>query len=83
VGTDGRYYVLDFSRVFPPESTSSGDRRVFYYKLRPELVRKFNVPLNSDAFTPWCTHNREHDEKEVCTFTLLLFSHSLGSTSYG
>jgi hypothetical protein len=31
-GTDGRYYVLDFARVFPPEARLNGDpsEKVFY-----------------------------------------------------
>lgn len=52
-GYDGKYYVLDFARVFPPQSLqgSRDGKRVLFELLRPELVRSFRVPLSSDAFT--------------------------------
>lgn len=66
LGTDGCYYVLDFSRTFPPaapELDADGNpkepRAVFYKMLRPELVKTNNVPLSSDAFTGWETFDNE------------------------
>jgi len=45
-GKDGLFYVLDFSRTFPPEAPQKPappppfrDRSVFYKMLRPEFVR--------------------------------------------
>ena len=52
VGTDGHFYVLDLSRVFPPETPDPSKKGSFMYRLlRPELVARYPVPLSSDAFT--------------------------------
>lgn len=59
LGTDGKFYCLDFARVFPPEKLPKGDRdpsdrgkKVFLYRLlRPELVKSNPTPLNSDALS--------------------------------
>lgn len=53
-GRDGRLYLLDFGRLFPPESPRQGEtnpRKIFFCLLRPELVKKSDVPLSSDAFS--------------------------------
>lgn len=42
-GTDGRFYLIDFGRVMPPEAPLKGrNRSIFYNLLRPALVQKFN-----------------------------------------
>jgi hypothetical protein len=56
LGRDGRYYVLDFSRTFPPApdgvgAAAPGKGAYLYRVLRAELVQKNDVPLSSDAFT--------------------------------
>jgi len=55
LGEDGRYYVLDFARTFPPEAVLAGGTRVkgqtFFKLLRPELVINYPTPLSSDAFS--------------------------------
>eukprot|EP00727_Mastigamoeba_balamuthi_P010015 m51a1_g5636 hypothetical protein (858) ;mRNA; r:832057-834976 len=49
---DGRLYVLDAARVFPPERpVRSRPGSHLYMLLRPELVRGYRCPLSSDAFT--------------------------------
>jgi hypothetical protein len=57
VGRDGRFYLIDLARIFPPQAPlrGRGDRRhVFYELLRPEFVRNWTKqPLCSDAFTRW------------------------------
>lgn len=71
-GTDGRLYLLDLARTFPPEdprlschlppSTSA----VWFRLIRPELLRILKQqklpPLSSDSFTKWgsldLSHNR-------------------------
>lgn len=66
-GKDDRFYLLDFARLFPPEAPiilSKRKNEHLYRLLRPELVRKFNVPLSSDAYTLFGkrgagVHNRE------------------------
>lgn len=60
LGTDGRYYVLDFGRVCPCEAPldGQGGGAIFYKLLRPELVRKHGTPLCSDAFTGFCRFDK-------------------------
>lgn len=53
-GHDGRLYLLDFSRVFPPEAPAPGaadPKAIFHRLLRPELVKRSDIPLSSDAFS--------------------------------
>jgi hypothetical protein len=54
-GTDGRYYMVDFARLLPPEALKDGEnpQNIFYRLLRPELVRQYKTPLSSDAFSGW------------------------------
>eukprot|EP01132_Coremiostelium_polycephalum_P008397 gene8397-10313_t len=57
-GTDGRYYMIDFARIFPPEypcvaSKKLMGREIFYNMLRPELVLQSDKPLSSDGFSGW------------------------------
>ncbi|KNC53060.1 uncharacterized protein AMSG_09355 [Thecamonas trahens ATCC 50062] len=55
VGTDGRTYVLDTARLFPPDEPVVTLRGSHLYRLlRPELVSAFPHPLSPDAFR---THN--------------------------
>ncbi|KYQ96957.1 leucine-rich repeat-containing protein (LRR) [Tieghemostelium lacteum] len=73
LGTDNRYYVIDFSRTFPPESLTKqpniNKRCIFYNLLRPEFVSKWKKPLCSDSFSGWQRldsdkhiHNKEVEE---------------------
>ena len=49
-GSDGRYYLLDFSRLAPPSPpTTQGSH--LYNLMRMELVRGAPMPLCSDAFS--------------------------------
>jgi hemoglobin-like flavoprotein len=50
---DGRRYVVDFSRVMPPDpvSASTNGEARFVRLLRPELVQQFSEPLNPDTFS--------------------------------
>ena len=59
VGFDGRYYVLDYGRVYPPEApvANANPGKIFYQLLRPELVRQQKIPLCSDAFTGFCRYD--------------------------
>jgi hypothetical protein len=49
IGRDKRYYLLDFSRTFPPEFPAEDQpkRSVLYNLLRPEFSAKFPKPLSS------------------------------------
>jgi len=53
-GTDGRYYIVDFARVMPPEyirprARMWHSRGAFFTLLRPEFVKSFSEPLCPDA----------------------------------
>eukprot|EP00727_Mastigamoeba_balamuthi_P009543 m51a1_g5210 hypothetical protein (1212) ;mRNA; r:242382-246294 len=76
-GFDGKFYIVDFSRVFPPQSLSPSHKSGHLYQLlRPEFVRAYPKPLCSDAFSLFIApnhpdprrraaaaeHNREIDE---------------------
>ena len=65
LGHDGRLYVVDLARLFPPESPSRDKPGAFLYQLlRPELVSRFRCPLSSDAFTLFGhTDNKVHDSE--------------------
>lgn len=77
VGIDGRYYMLDFSRVFPPvrpDRTVDGAHLVQAF--RPEFVKGFPYfPLCSDGysqFTAGLPDMREHmEEIDAATNELL------------
>jgi len=56
IGTDGRMYLLDFSRLFPPERPLPSAPRFMYLcrLLRPEFVKIYSEnfgPLSSDAYS--------------------------------
>ncbi|KAH3759143.1 Histidine kinase [Pelomyxa schiedti] len=53
-GTDGNYYVLDVSRLFPPETPIPTVVRCYLHRLlRPELVLSSTKALSSDALSPF------------------------------
>ncbi|GAM18576.1 hypothetical protein SAMD00019534_017510 [Acytostelium subglobosum LB1] len=73
-GTDGRYYMIDFARAFPPEYPAhihgKIGRQIFYSMLRPELLLKFNVELSPDAFSGWQTGaDEEQNNQDVIDIT--------------
>ncbi|GAM22209.1 hypothetical protein SAMD00019534_053840 [Acytostelium subglobosum LB1] len=74
-GTDGRYYMIDFARAFPPEYPSEihgkVGRQIFYSMLRPELLRYSPKPVSPDAFSGWQTgSDEEESNQEVINLTL-------------
>eukprot|EP00698_Gefionella_okellyi_P003690 TRINITY_DN1344_c0_g1_i3.p1 TRINITY_DN1344_c0_g1~~TRINITY_DN1344_c0_g1_i3.p1 ORF type:complete len:2301 (-),score=577.72 TRINITY_DN1344_c0_g1_i3:230-6262(-) len=69
-GEDGRFYMVDTARLFPPERPEPGVRGCALYRLlRPELVKSNAVPLSSDAFTGWGFHNADVWNKDVAAAT--------------
>ena len=52
-GTDGRYYIIDLSRTFPPELLSNSHSH--FNQFRPEFILNYEQPLNPDSFTAWNT----------------------------
>lgn len=61
VGTDGRFYVLDFARVMPPTfpTKRASPNQYLYNLFRPEFVKKYKIPLNPDAFSNFDKHDPE------------------------
>ncbi|PRP83340.1 hypothetical protein PROFUN_09321 [Planoprotostelium fungivorum] len=50
VGSDGRFYMIDFSRMFPPETPRVESKMGHMFRLlRPEFVKNYPIPLCSDA----------------------------------
>lgn len=66
-GTDGRYYVIDLARVFPPTAPNSNVINTFLYQcFRPEFVRRYPIPLSSDAFSKFSKAHadaEQHNER--------------------
>lgn len=68
---DGRLYVIDAARMFPPSAPVGGRRVSLYNLLRPELVRQNPVALSSDAFYRWgdpdnqMLHNKDVEQATV------------------
>ena len=77
LGSDQRFYLLDFSRVFPcvtPNRTVEGSH--LFQMFRPEFVKSFSLfPLCSDAysnFTAGLPDAKEHaEEVDLATMELL------------
>ena len=62
LGSDGRYYILDFARTLPPVYPEPHIRarrtKSFLYELfRPEFVKTYPKPLCSDGFSDFLSHD--------------------------
>lgn len=71
-GRDGKFYMLDFARLFPPEPPIVGYKASFLVRLlRAETVQLSPRPLCSDAFSffqrddPHRPENNEDVKKAV------------------
>jgi len=52
LGEDGRFYMLDFSRTFPPRRPDMSQKNChLFHMLRPEFVRRYKKPLCSDGYS--------------------------------
>jgi len=78
-GEDGRLYLIDTARLFPPAalSRSSPPASHLYKLLRPELVRNYPEPLCSDAYSRMGSHPknkqaRQQQNRNVLEATRLL-----------
>jgi hypothetical protein len=78
-GLDGRYYVLDFARVFPPAHSADVQRTFLYYLLRPEFVKSWQTPLSSDAFSQFGGQDNslEGHDAEVREASEALLTHTI------
>ncbi len=69
-GLDGRYYLVDCSRLMPPmcrAETAFHDKYWPYYSaMRPEFVTSYAESLNPDAFSQFCSRlTKERIEQMV------------------
>jgi ubiquitin-protein ligase len=65
-GHDGRFYVIDLARVFPPTAESDVQSTFLHQAFRPEFVRRHKTPLSSDAFSRFsrgCPDAAEHNDR--------------------
>ena len=89
IGTDNKYYLLDFARVFPPTAEKNVQKTYLYKLFRPEFIKNYHIPLSSDAFSPFGKHNENIHNEEVKDATKYLltehipkFAASLNSYSH-
>eukprot|EP01119_Soliformovum_irregulare_P021321 TRINITY_DN7074_c0_g1_i2.p1 TRINITY_DN7074_c0_g1~~TRINITY_DN7074_c0_g1_i2.p1 ORF type:complete len:833 (+),score=208.66 TRINITY_DN7074_c0_g1_i2:91-2589(+) len=67
---DGKYYLLDFSRVFPPEAPIRTIKNAHLSRLlRPEFIKNYSQPLCSDAFAGFIKGFHEDANREVIEAT--------------
>eukprot|EP01133_Synstelium_polycarpum_P018667 gene18667-22333_t len=67
-GTDGRYYMLDFARTFPPfypGGRMEHPRQIMYRMMRPELVKANEIPLNPDSMVALSSSGATLDSIEL------------------
>jgi hypothetical protein len=65
-GVDGRIYILDTARVFPPITPDRSIKGGHLYRLmRPELAFKSSTPLSSDAYSAFGRHNHQEHNTEI------------------
>merc|ERR1719197_1953431 len=71
VGSDSRFYLLDFSRVCPPQTPVKHIPNAHLFQLlRPEFVKQYHTPLCSDAFSGFIAkHNHVEDNSEIVAAT--------------
>lgn len=67
LGRDGRYYLCDVARLFPPEAPQPtlGAGQIFYNLLREELLSRLPNELSSDAFSAFGRHGAPEHNQEV------------------
>jgi hypothetical protein len=85
-GSDGRCYLLDLGRVFPPEDPRKVDfldnfgySSIFFRFLRPELLQGLPTtsnlpPASSDAFTAWGKHDSNRHNRNCGQATQFLLT---------
>eukprot|EP01117_Protostelium_nocturnum_P009974 TRINITY_DN3553_c0_g2_i2.p1 TRINITY_DN3553_c0_g2~~TRINITY_DN3553_c0_g2_i2.p1 ORF type:complete len:1352 (+),score=427.65 TRINITY_DN3553_c0_g2_i2:374-4429(+) len=75
-GLDGRHYLVDVSRLFPPSFIPQRPQKVhgsiWYRLLRPEFMKKYKKPLSSDAFSVMGHDGQKVHNREVVQATLFL-----------
>ncbi len=73
---DGRLFVIDSARLFPPMAPLGGNpRRVFFELFRPEFLHLCSEPLSSDAFSSFAPLSEQiHENKRVAEATRKLLT---------
>jgi len=70
LGKDDKYYLLDFSRVFPPEAPISSIKNAHLSRLlRPEFVVSYSEPLCSDSFSGFVKGNHQKVNNSIVEAT--------------
>lgn len=66
-GLDGRLYLIDLARLFPPEfpDTPVGKNDIWFKLLRGEAVMAWGKPLSSDALSRWGKVGGRQNDWEV------------------
>jgi len=75
IGKDGRLYLLDFSRTWPPAKPDKSIPGSHLYRLlRPEFVMSYPIPLCPDAYSAFIKHdpNRVAMNKHIEEATIYL-----------
>lgn len=73
-GKDGRFYICDTARFFPPEKRTSkipGD--IFYRLFRPEFLLYYKKTLSSDSYIPAFCSEKDIDDIEGIYNRLVFF----------
>ena len=75
-GKDGRFYLLDYARLFPTACHNGPQGSQLFQLLRPEFVAKNPVPLTSDLFVRFATIHKGYKElaDDVCEATKRLLT---------
>lgn len=79
-GFDGKYYAFQFADAMPPEYLGNDFSELEHsaFRLRPEFVRKYDVPLSPDAFTEIGEHDKHIHNQEVKEATKVLRTEAIG-----
>ena len=72
IGTDKRFYVIDFARVFPPTAEKDVAKSFLYKLFRPEFIKSYKIPLSSDGFSKFGKHNAKEHNTEIVEATKYL-----------
>ncbi|MDP2437575.1 MAG: hypothetical protein Q8P67_17670 [archaeon] len=75
LGYDGRFYLLDVARLFPPKYFTRQQYQLgqqLWDQLRPELVIQFSSPLSSDALSNFQHSSETQSNREIRDATRFL-----------
>jgi len=63
IGTDGRFYLLDFARVLPPIAHVNGtENRHLYELFRQEFLQIYDKPLCPDSFSNFIRNDPDRQQ---------------------